>query len=328
MKYKKFKLNELFDTIKRGDYHVSGILDIGNIPLISCSTLDNGTEGYFDIPKDKRYINAVTIASDGKPLTSFYHQYEFAAKDNVVVCIPNDRLKLHTILYIIAKINAQSWRFSYGRKCYMNKLDKIEIQLPVKINNEIDQEKIDSLFQYELKNIMPKKEIMKEIKQYKITFKEFNITRLFELKRGDFHSIDALSIGDYPTVSRVTQNNGIVGYYEKPDNATVYPKFTITVSTVSGDAFVQLVDFIATDNVVMCIPKQNFRKTTLFFIAAMINKVKWRYSYGRQCYKRVFAKTNIYLPVDKNNIIDEKIIEKIVKNTPYWSYINIYIKNN
>ena len=43
--YKIFGLAELFDDINTGNYHVSGDLDLGKIPLISCKTIENGTEG-------------------------------------------------------------------------------------------------------------------------------------------------------------------------------------------------------------------------------------------------------------------------------------------
>lgn len=165
----------------------------------------------------------------------------------------------------------------------------------------------------------PKQSISHDIK-----FKIFNITDLFTLKRWDFHALDRLREGDIPTISRVTENNGIVGYYEKPDGAEIYPKSLVTVSTTSGDAFVQIDNFIATDNVVICKPKRDFRITTLFFIQLMINKEKWRYSYGRQCYKTKFAKTNIFLPVKNKDDIDEDYIEKIVKNCYGWEII----KNN
>lgn len=323
MNYRKFNLNELF-KIARGDFHISAILDIGTIPLISCSTENNGTEGFFDIPSEKRYSNALTIASDGKPLTTFYHNYEFGAKDNVVVCLPLSNLSEKTMRYIASKINAQSWRFSYGRKCYLNKLDKIKFSLPVNNKGDIDLDYINNFVKDNIKNTLPKKNNIKK-EDYRLKFKRFYVTDFFELERGDFHSIDSLDSGAYPTVSRDTLNNGIVGFYDKPKNAKIYPKFTITISTVSGDAFLQLKEFIATDNVLMCIPKSKLRKTTIFFIQAMINKAKWRYSYGRQCYKRVFGKTEIYLPIQRNDSLNEDIIEEIVKNTSYWNYLKKFI---
>jgi len=68
----------------------------------------------------------------------------------------------------------------------------------------------------------------------------------------------------------------------------------------------------------MCIPKREYRLTTLIYIQTFLNKVKWRYSYGRQCYKRIFKKTNIVLPIKEDGELDEEYMKEIVINQPYW----------
>jgi type I restriction enzyme M protein len=124
---------------------VSGDLDPGTTPLISCKTIENGTEGFFDI-EENIFENCVTIASDGSwPMSSFYHPYKFATKDNVIICRPNKNLNIKTILFITAQLNSQIWRFSYGRKCYLNKIDKIQVPLPVNAKKEIDFEAINAI---------------------------------------------------------------------------------------------------------------------------------------------------------------------------------------
>ena len=89
----------------------------------------------------------------------------------------------------------------------------------------------------------------------------------------------------------------------------------------------KLLKFIATDNVVICTPKSPMKLTSLFFIQMMINQVKWRYSYGRQCYKTKFAQTKIYLPVNNNGELNESFIEHVIKNTTYWSLIENELEN-
>ena len=101
----------------------------------------------------------------------------------------------------------------------------------------------------------------------------------------------------------------------------------MTISTVSGDAFVQLDNFIATDNVLICQPKRQFRITTLFFIQLMINLQRWRFSYGRQPYKRIFSKTKIFLPVNNEGEIDENYIEEVVTNCYGWTMIENHLPN-
>ncbi len=317
-----FPLSEIFAEIRLGDIHASSKLEEGDIPLISCATDNNGTEGYFKISKDKTYENCVTIACDGSwPLTSFYHPYMIAAKDNVLICIPKKEIKLTTIYYAVAYLNTITWRFSYGRKCYASKSKKIKINFPVKDNGKIDEEYIEEIIKVETDKITPQKNETKPLPKEIPTFKPYRIDSLFNLERGDFHAISKLNKGTYPTVSRIDSNNGVVGYYELPKKAKIYPKGFITVSTVSGISFLQAHDFIATDNVVICIPKKKFNIATLIFIQYMINREKWRYSYGRQCYKTKFAKTQIYLPINEDNHIDEIFIQKIVKNTSYWNYL-------
>ncbi|MEI6408985.1 MAG: N-6 DNA methylase [Bacteroidota bacterium] len=144
IKYKTFRLNDLFEYINTGNFHVSGDLDEGNVPLISCKTIENGTEGRFDIDGNLLFSNCITIASDGSwPMSSFFHPYPFAAKDNVIICKPNNtlyqngQLDYKFILFITAQLNSQIWRFSYGRKCYLNKTSKIQIPLPVDENGQI-----------------------------------------------------------------------------------------------------------------------------------------------------------------------------------------------
>lgn len=139
-------INELFkEPIDTGEYHVSAELDVGDVPLVSCRTENHGFEGYFTISQEKVLKNAITIASDGTPLTSFYHFYPFVAKDNVIMGIPKTRYKFTTLLFITTQLNGLRWRFSYGRKCYLNKIHKIKIFLPF-TNNKINEDYIEYLF--------------------------------------------------------------------------------------------------------------------------------------------------------------------------------------
>ena len=152
----------------------------------------------------------------------------------------------------------------------------------------------------------------------KTEMKEFSINDLFTIERGQFHALDRLEAGDCPTVSRIGSDNGVVGFFKKPKKAKFYSPFVLTISTVTGDTFVQVNDFIATDNVLVCIPKQKMTVQTLFFIQCLLNNQRWRYSYGRQPYKRIFQKAKLNLPIIQNGLIDEEYIAKVVTAQPYF----------
>lgn len=146
MNYKEFPITQLFTKIDKGAYHVVSDLDNGKIPLISCVTDNNGIAGCYDIPKEATYYNAITVTSDGSPLCAFYHPYKFNAQDNVMICKPKSTLRLSTLFFIIWQFRGMMWRFSYGRKCYSQKFERIKLFLPVK-NNEIDEDYIEELCQ-------------------------------------------------------------------------------------------------------------------------------------------------------------------------------------
>jgi hypothetical protein len=155
-------------------------------------------------------------------------------------------------------------------------------------------------------------------------WKAYNVTEIFNLKRGDFHSLANLDPGEHPTISRVSTDYGLVGFFERPPKGKTYKPGTITVSTVTGDSFVQPIPFIATDNVLLCSPKpefQNLKLTSLFFIQLMLNDVKWRYSYGRQPYRAKFATTEIMLPVTDQGELDEAYMSRVIECAPHWQLI-------
>lgn len=322
--YLNKKISELFQ-VKSGDYHATKELDPGDVPLISCGDTSNGFIGYFDIPAERTYRRAITVAYNGSwPLLSKFHPYTFGAKDDVAVLIPRAEFQDATLFYIAAMLNRNTWRYSYGRKCFREKLMKFEVPVPVRAidgQERIDEAAIRSLAPVGPDRYLPAKSSDGISKIPSLQWKDFSILDLFEIERGDFHSIASLDPGTVMTVSRVTEDNGVVGYYDPPDGARLYGSSRITVSTVGGDSFVQLGRFIATDNVVVCAPKNQMRVSTLFFIAFILNRQRWRYSYGRQCYKTKLAMANIPLPVDAGGHVDEDTIESIVEQASYWKQI-------
>ncbi len=138
-----YRLDELFD-LTPGHYHALDRLKTGNVPVISCSELDNGIAGYYRVEPESIHCGKLTIALNGSPLLTKWHPYAFAGKDDVAVCIPKLPLRKTTLFLVQAMLNRERWRFSYYRKCYMSKLQRFSIRLPC--NDEgIDEETIASI---------------------------------------------------------------------------------------------------------------------------------------------------------------------------------------
>jgi len=144
LKLKQKRLEDLFE-VNSGDFHSTSELDAGKTPLISCGDTSNGLIGYFEVSDDVIYERALTVAYNGSwPLMTKFHPYRFAAKDDVAVLIPLQPMSDATLLYIAAMLNQMIWRYSYGRKCFRAKLQKVSILIPV-TDGEIDEEAIKKL---------------------------------------------------------------------------------------------------------------------------------------------------------------------------------------
>jgi type I restriction enzyme M protein len=145
--FELWQLTELFDEIDKGSVHSLNVEDPGMVPVVSSSTENNGIHGFFDLDPAEwpRWRNIVTVASNGTPLTSFYHPYEIVPKDDVIVCRPDKAMPVETIMYLITALNAVTWRFSYYRKAYLNKVDKILCYVPVTKSGDIDHAWIKSV---------------------------------------------------------------------------------------------------------------------------------------------------------------------------------------
>lgn len=304
------RLDSLF-TIEYGSHYINAKedLDVGTTIVISSQGVDNGCYGFFDTKKE--YLEPViSVPRTGSIGEAFVQLHPCNIDDNCLVLKPKHKMSVEYLFYIASSVRTEKWRYMYGRQITPNRLGRLQV---------ISDDEFRSDYSYnELVNKLNLEKNSIEKIDYSAKERRFQITELFRLERGHFHAIDKLKKGKYPTISRVADDNGVIGFYEKPKKASVFPRFLITVSTVTGDAFLQYQPFIATDNVVILIPKKALKLTTLIYIQATLNKTKWRYSYGRQCYKRTLQKTVFLLPINSENAIDEEYIERMVKNQPYW----------
>lgn len=310
------KIDDLFKVVKGNGGYIRDF-DEGTTPLVSATNLSNGITNFVnDMPKFK----APAITVERVTGSAFVQLVDFSTvPDDLSVLIPKQHMELKKLYIVASIINNSKWRFSYARKL-----------TPTRLKNMIVPDlEGKSLRLASLSSIQPrfrgkKKSAPKDTPK----FKKFYITQLFHPARGDFHALSKLNVGDIPTVSRVSYDCGIAGYYAKPPKAKLYPPLTITVSTVTGDAFVQLQSFIATDNVLVLLTKRKYDITTLLFIQAMLNRERWRCAYGRQLYKERFRRTQIYLPVNSDEQIDEDYMRKIIQSTQYWKYLESYMKSS
>jgi hypothetical protein len=140
-KFSEFPLDAIFE-LRPGDYHNASELPEGDIPLISCGDTNNGITAFVNVPKERVFQNKLTISFNGmNTLTTKYHPYPFAAKDDVAVCFPRNPLRVSTLFFVQLMMAREQWRYNYYRKCFMEKLRRQSVALPAK-DGAIDEDTI------------------------------------------------------------------------------------------------------------------------------------------------------------------------------------------
>lgn len=326
LRFTDVRLGELFE-VQSGEFHATRELERGEVPLISCGAVEDGLVGYFDIPPEQRHRDCITVAYNGSwPLLAKFHPYDFGAKDDVAVLAPRQQMRELTLLYVAAVLNRMTWRYSYYRKTFRTRVRNTLIPIPMN-DGKVDEEGIEAVAKLDAAAFTPSRQAAGPSSSAPESWKRFSIPDLFKVERGAFHSLSDLDPGPYMTVSRVVTDNGVVGYFERPDGATIYPAGTITVSTLVGDAFVHMDEFIASDNVLILLPRREMTLTTRLFIALMLNQQTWRYSYGRQCYRTKFLATELWLPVtDSARQLDDAYMRATVERDGYWPVVKARIE--
>lgn len=152
-----------------------------------------------------------------------------------------------------------------------------------------------------------------------VKWKEFKVSDLFFVKYGVNLELDSCdeSKNKHDTVNfvaRTAENNGISARVKLIDN--IKPQASGLISVAGGGSvlstFLQSEPFYSGRDLYTLKSKANISNEAKFFIITVIEKNKYKYSYGRQANKTL-PNLLLKLPVDKNGNPDYKFMEQYIK---------------
>lgn len=160
-------------------------------------------------------------------------------------------------------------------------------------------------------------------------WKEFNITKLFDIGAGNYYSSDDYDEGTTPYISASATNNGV------GQMINLSPDFSgnkIVTGKVECKAFYQGEPFCATSDANVFSPKFTMSKYVGLFLTSIISfNENGKWSYGRQCRVGDSKGIIIKLPVQKRDngtpILDEKKTFSDDGYIPDWQFMENYIKS-
>lgn len=137
--WKEFKISDLF-KLKTGKTLNITDMEKGKIPYISASGNNNGVIGYVNTDKDIFEPNAITVPIVGNSVAiAGYQDKEFVLSNNAIALYSKyrDFNKYHA-MFIIPILRLEKFRYGYGRKWGLGRMEKSVIKLPATPEGEPD----------------------------------------------------------------------------------------------------------------------------------------------------------------------------------------------
>ena len=142
-RWKWFEIQALFN-IKKGKRLTRAEMNPGETPFIGAIDSNNGYREYID--EDPIHNgNTITVNYNGNGVAeAFYQPKPFWASDDVNVLYPKFDMSPFHALFIATVIRAEKYRFNYGRKWHMERMNTTKIKLPAISKDKPDFDFMDS----------------------------------------------------------------------------------------------------------------------------------------------------------------------------------------
>lgn len=325
--WKEFVIGDYFDVLlSAGDLKIDDC-EVGEIPLVSSGSTQNGIVGYIDEKGDgKAQIfkgNCITVDMF---CNAFYQNQDFYAVSHgrVNILYPKFKCNLQIGLFICSIIKKEQFKYSYGRAVYSSEISNMIIKLPSTTDGLPDWEFMEDYIKSLNCKPPTTKVDGKSILDLNIEkWEEFCLGDIFDIKKGKRLTSEDQTDGETPYIGAIDSNNGVANYIGQKaihDGNTISLSYNGSV----GEAFYQPKPFWATDdvNVLYFRPQNNiiFNKYIALFFCAVLRQEKYRYSYGRKWVLESMRTTTIKLPANDGKP-DYAFMERYMRALPYGDRI-------
>lgn len=125
--WKEYSLGDLF-IIRKGKRLTKAKMKLGRIPFIGAIDSNNGISGF--VSSAIHAANTITVNYNGSVAEAFYQPVPFWACDDVNVLYPRFEMSPEVALFLCTLIRREKYRFSYGRKWHLERMETSIIKLP------------------------------------------------------------------------------------------------------------------------------------------------------------------------------------------------------
>ena len=337
--WQDFCLDDLFE-IKKGKRLTSEDQTEGLTPYIGAIDSNNGVANYIG-QKAIHEGNTISLSYNGSVGEAFYQEIPFWATDDVNVLYFKEsngvKFNKYIALFICTVLKQEKYRYSYGRKWTLENMKSTIIKLPSK-DNKPDYDLMDNYIRMlpygdrlsvtdrqttpdlipHLENGLFWIEVKYDLKTD--TWKEYKLGSLFtEIYKATPHTKGEIQVVEVSTnntirfITRTDEDNGCDCYTNLNDFEEIEKGNALIIGDTTATCFYQENAFVTGDHIVVC-RADWLDKYTGLFIKTILEKDRYKYSYGRAFKMDLIKKTIIKLPC-KND------------GNPNWDFIRTYIKS-
>lgn len=284
--------------------------DPNSIGFVSRKEFDNGLVAYVKrIPSiEPNPAHTISVAVSGSVLASFYQPNEYYSGRDIYYLIPKSKMSVEEMLFYAFCLQANKYRYNYGRGANRTLKD---ILVPSRM--PVDFRKVTTT---QINVPKPDPILPTALELNTDRWGKFIIGDLFEIKKGKRLTKEDMEDGNTPFIGAIDSNNG---WREFIGQQPIHEGNTITVNYNGNgvaDAFYQPKPFWASDDVNVLYPKFDMNIYIALFIASVIRREKYRFSYGRKWHKERMENSLIKLPA-KNDKPDFAYMENYIKSMPF-----------
>ncbi len=315
----------------------------GTFIVVQSGEENNGVLGYIDLNycKEKNYTytteKCLTVARSGSAGFVSYQAKGCVVGDSAKILILIDKQYANDYIYLFLKtvLMANKYKYTYGRKVteikYLNEI----VSLPSK-DGKPDWEYMESFIKgLKYRPITTKNTAGKAID---ITlWKYFSLGNLFtEIYKALAHSKDDVikCESNYKNalayVSRTDMNNACDFFAMNENLLGIEDGNCIIVGDTTATFYYQKDPFIAGDHIVV-LRGDWINQNRALFLKTLVDKNRYRYSYGRAFVMDNIKITQVPLPIKRKTngepIIDEECKYSSEGYIPDWDYMEMYIKS-
>ncbi|MBF1712125.1 MAG: restriction endonuclease subunit S [Streptococcus intermedius] len=309
VEWKTFRFTEVFQEIQRGKRLTKANQIDGTKPYVSSTAENNGVDGFIGNDVGVReFENVLTLANSGSVGSTFYQQFKFVASDHVTA-LKSDKADKYAYLFLSSVVKRLEEKYSFNREINDARIKREKIILPAdKHGNpnfqymsdfvkELELDKVQEVLEYIY--IYIKLKTMLEEKVCEISWKDFWIEDICEIKSGIRLTKANQEIGLRPFVGASDSDNGVTAFVSNKNKSLDANVLGVNYNGSVVENFYHPYEAIFSDDVKRLKWKDEAQsnKYTYLFLKQMILSQKIKYAYGYKFNGERMKRQKIMLPV-------------------------------